>query len=130
MSQKRIPAILPENMIDELNTLAKIQGKSRNELLVNACQMYLDFSAANAQGSYLPQWTVQQINGICGNLQTQLNARSNQLLSSLAIQLTVLQMILADSLEIEPAAVREYTVEAVNALKSNNRVFRMEEIMK
>lgn len=121
---------LPDALIQKLDQIAEQQKTSRTDVIVAACQMYLDQQAAQAPGSYLPQWAVQQIQGLCGDLQTQLNSRSNQLLSSMAIQLTVMQMILADSLEVGAASVEEYTAQAVDSLRKNNRIFRMEEIMR
>lgn len=121
---------LPAELVQDLDNIAKQKGISRTDAISEACRMYCDMAAAGRPGSYLPQWAVQQIQGICGNLQTQLNNRSNQLLSSMAIQLTVLQMILADSLEIKEAAVEAYTAQAVEELRRNNRVFRMEEFLR
>lgn len=130
MMKNKLTCRLPEKLVQRLDALAESTGKNRNELITEACGMYCDMQTLNEPGSYLPQWVVQQVDGICGVLQNNLNNRSNQLLSSMAIQLTVIQMILADGLKITNADVSEYTVQAVEALKGNNRVFRMEEFLK
>ena len=95
----------------------------------DACQAYCDQKLLEEPGSCLPKWAVQQIDALCALLRRDLNARSDQLLSSMAIQLTVIQMILADGLRIHRADVDEYTRQAVDMLKSNNRLFRMEEFI-
>ncbi len=120
---------LPESLVQAMDTIARQKGISRTDLITDACRMYCDLMAVQQPDSYLPQWAVQQIRGICGDLQTQLNNRSNQLLSSIAIQLTVLQLIVADSLEVSESTVREYTAQAVANLKRNNRVFQLDEFL-
>ncbi len=127
--QVRFTARLPAELSDRLEFWAKEAGCSKNDMLIEACRMYGDLKAAHEPGSYLPQWAVQQIRGISGDLQTRINHRSNQLLSSMAIQLTVLQYLIADNLEVSSAALAEYTAQAVEHLKTNNRLFRMDELV-
>lgn len=129
MENKRIPAILPAAVVKRLENIAESEGKSRNEIVRDACQAYCDQKLLEEPGSCLPKWAVQQIDALCALLRRDLNARSDQLLSSMAIQLTVIQMILADGLRIHRADVDEYTRQAVDMLKSNNRLFRMEEFI-
>ena len=60
-------------------------------------------------------------------LEHKLNNRSNQLISSLAIQQFILAKIIAESLDISPDAVELYRKQAVEFLRENNRVFSLKE---
>lgn len=120
---------MPDTLMADMDNLAEQKRKTRNEIIVEACQLYRDYVNMNKPGSLLPQYAVQAMEAIAGTLQTNLNARSNQLISSLAIQLFVIQKMLAENMEVSDMNVGEYTQQAIEMLKRNNRVFRMDDFI-
>lgn len=126
---KQINVRLPEDVIEALETLSAAEDKSRTEIVIEAVRLYRDKVGIQKPGSLLPEYVLQAIDGMCGTLQTNLNAKSNQLLSSMAIQLFVVQRMMADNLEVEPLQIEEYTRQAVEMIRQNNRVFRMQDLL-
>ena len=62
-------------------------------------------------------------------METRLNNRTNKVLSELAIQQAIICQVLAHELEINPRALDNYRRAAVEYLKMNDRVFRLEDIL-
>lgn len=92
--------------------------------------MYRDQKACGRPGSLISQSMKNTLEGLCQMMEQNLNQRSNQLLSSIAIQLYVLQRVVSDNLQIDGNAIDDYTQEAVEMLQRNNRVFRMQEFVR
>lgn len=63
------------------------------------------------------------------NLDHRINSRSNQLLSELAIQLGIMQQVIANNLEVDGSQIAEYRKNTVDFIKTNQRIFRMDEII-
>lgn len=120
---------LPEDVTTALDALSSEESRSQTEIVIDAIRLYRDKAAINQPGSLMPAYVVQAAEAVCGTLQTTLNAKSNQLISSVAIQLFVIQRIMADNLQVSMADIDEYTQQALEMLKHNNRVFRMQEFM-
>lgn len=102
---------------------------SKNLFIENACKFYIDY--LNQQGSPLLNDTViDLVRSIMNTTENRINNKSNQLLSSIAIELGTLQMIIANSLKnVSEEQVKLYRDLSVQFLKTNNRVFRMKEVL-
>lgn len=118
---------LPEDVVTALDALASDEEKTRTEIVIEAVRLYRDKAGINKPGSLMPDYMMQALDGLIGSLQTTINAKSNQLLSTIAIQLFVIQRMMAENLDVDPLLVDEYTRQGVESLKRNNRVFRMQE---
>lgn len=118
---------LPEDVVTALDALASDEEKTRTEIVIEAVRLYRDKAGINKPGSLMPDYMMQALDGLIGSLQTTINAKSNQLLSTIAIQLFVIQRMMAENLDVDPMLVDEYTRQGVESLKRNNRVFRMQE---
>ena len=62
-------------------------------------------------------------------MESRLNNRTNKVLSELAIQQAILCQVIAQELEVTPRALDNYRRAAVEYLKMNDRVFRLEGIV-
>lgn len=121
--------LLPPDVTTALAQLAAEEDASQTEIVTAAIRMYRDQKACGRPGSLISQATKDTLEGLCQMLENNLNHRSNQLLSSMAIQLYVLQRVVSDNLQIDGSLIDDYTQEAVEMLQRNNRVFRMQEFI-
>jgi hypothetical protein len=94
-----------------------------------ALKLYRDKRYMSEKASALPSELTETLLAANALLEKKLNAKSNQLLSSMGIELFVIQCILAHNLEIAPDEVERYRREAADFLRTNNRTLRMEEIL-
>jgi len=58
-----------------------------------------------------------------------INNKTNQVLSALAIETGTLEQIIAASLDVDRGKLKKYRENAVDFLKANNRVIRMDEVI-
>ena len=79
------------------------------------------------QATIIPDELLKVVNSMASLLERRLNNRSNQLLSALAIEVCVLEQVIAASLDVSPGEAEEYRRGAAEFLKMNQRVFRLEE---
>lgn len=63
-------------------------------------------------------------------LEQNINNKTNRVLSELAIQNAIQNMILASELEVSGIDTDSYRKKAVEFLKTNNRVLRLDELLK
>ncbi len=113
-----------------LDELCKQDSISKTALITKAIQVYLDHRRLNVPGSHLPEWQHQQTMAGVADYAHKTNDKSSQLLSTIAIDVHVLMRIIADNIEVPDIVLREYTLEAVELLKQNNRVLRFDEVVK
>ena len=114
----------------DLESIAEEQGTSQTTIVHEALKLYRDKRYMSEKASALPSELTETLLAANALLEKKLNAKSNQLLSSMGIELFVIQCILAHNLEIAPDEVERYRREAADFLRTNNRTLRMEEIYK
>ena len=122
--------LLPLDTAIAITQLAEEEDSTQTEVVKEAIRMYRDQKACGRPGSLISQSMKNTLEGLCQMMEQNLNQRSNQLLSSIAIQLYVLQRVVSDNLQIDGNAIDDYTQEAVEMLQRNNRVFRMQEFVR
>lgn len=113
----------------DLESIAEEQGTSQTTIVHEALKLYRDKRYMSEKASALPSELTETLLAANALLEKKLNAKSNQLLSSMGIELFVIQCILAHNLEIAPDEVERYRREAADFLRTNNRTLRMEEIL-
>ena len=62
-------------------------------------------------------------------LERRLDNRSNQLLSNMAVQLFIVNRVLADSLDISSDVLEQYRSQAAEFIKANNRLLELREVI-
>lgn len=120
---------LPDELKRDIDSIAEKKGKSRNDIITEACRMYRDCEYMSGKATVIPEHILNTLKAIVSGMEDRLNIKSNQLLSSIAIELYVIQHILADNLDLDPNDVAVYRTQAIDVLKRNNRIFRMDEII-
>lgn len=118
---------LDEDVVAAATALAGAKHTSVTAVINEAVRYYRDFVYMEDKASYIPQQFVQQINAILDLREKRQNAKTNQVLSELAIQECIIAFVLANNIEIAPQEIDLYRKKAVDFLRINNRVFRLEE---
>lgn len=118
---------LDEETIAAATALAKEKHTSITAIINDAVRYYRDYVYMEEKASFIPQQFVQQINAILELREKRQNAKVNQVLSELAIQECIVAFILANNIDIPLSEIDLYRKKAVEFLRINNRVFRLEE---
>lgn len=103
--------------------------KNRNDLIEKAMRYYRDSYYMKNKAGFINENILDMARGLADRLEMRLNHKSNQLLSELCIEVCILEQVLAGSIDMDGDIIAEYRKNAVDFLKTNQRVFRMDEII-
>lgn len=120
---------LNEKIVSEIYNIADECHSKRTFMIEKALEQYVESYRLQKKASLLSQEVIDVQKSLVDLLEHRINNRSNQLLSSMAIQQFVLCKVVAESLEISPDALELYRRQAAEFLKENNRVFSLKEMI-
>ena len=120
---------LNEKIVSEIYNIADECHSKRTFMIEKALEQYGESYRLQKKASLLSQEVIDVQKSLVDLLEHRINNRSNQLLSSMAIQQFVLCKVIAESLEISPDALELYRRQAAEFLKENNRVFSLKEMI-
>ena len=120
---------LNEKIVSEIYNIADECHSKRTFMIEKALEQYVESYRLQKKASLLSQEVIDVQKSLVDLLEHRINNRSNQLLSSMAIQQFVLCKVIAESLEISPDALELYRRQAAEFLKENNRVFSLMEMI-
>lgn len=112
-----------------LERLADENGTSQTEIFRRAINMYADHSYMNNQATMINEDVISIVNATVAGMEHRLNNRSNQLLSSLAIEMFIVQRMLEKNLEVRFEDAAAYREEAKLKLNEKNRLFDFTEFL-
>ena len=95
--------------------------------MIDALKLYRDAAYMQDKASVIPMHILNAVTAETTKLEQRINDKTNQVLSSVAIQLYVVQRMMMDNLEVTKQQIEDYTVEGVAFIRQNNRAFRMGE---
>jgi metal-responsive CopG/Arc/MetJ family transcriptional regulator len=129
LTDKKISTVqrIPEKLLADIDAIAEEEAKSRNEIVIDALKLYRDAAYMQDKASVIPMHILNAVTAETTKLEQRINDKTNQVLSSVAIQLYVVQRMMMDNLEVTKQQIEDYTVEGVTFVRQNNRVFRMGE---
>ena len=120
---------LGETLSKDITSIAQEKNQTQNEVICAALRLYRDYCYMGEKASVINEEILKAQQANNNLLLQQINRRTNQLLSELAIQSAITNQILAAELEVSPIDLETYRARAVEFLKINNRVFRLDEIV-
>lgn len=94
-----------------------------------ALRYYNDRYYLEHKATMLPDDILEAMRSTVTLLEHRLDNRANQLLSSMAIQMFIVNKLLADNLEISPDGLELYRQQAVEFLKANNRLLNLKDVI-
>ena len=121
--------VISPDIKSRVEQLAKERSCSNSQIVEDALQLYFDKVYMEEKATVINDELLQAVKGVAQLSEAKINAKTNQVLSSLAIEVGVMNQILAQSLQVSPLAVEQYRKNVVEFLRANNRVLRMDEVI-
>ena len=121
--------VFNEDTKKELDRLVRERKTSQSQIIEVALRLYFDKVYMEEKATVINDELLQAVKGVAQLSEAKINAKTNQVLSSLAIEVGVMNQILAQSLQVSPLAVEQYRKNVVEFLRANNRVLRMDEVI-
>lgn len=125
---QRITVRLPDELYYDVSEIAKYTGSSVNSIIEQAVKYYRDKRYMEDKATLVNEEILKIIQANNALLLQQINNKTNRVISELAIQSAIQNLILASELDVDAVQVDNYRKQAVEFLKTNNRVFRLDEI--
>lgn len=127
MYQRRIS--IDEKLARQVKLIAADTGDSENSVIEKAIAFYSEVHFSKNHSTFLNDNILDMVRGMTDRMEMRLNHKTNQLLSELCIELCIMEQVLAASIDVDGDVISEYRKNAVDFLKTNQRVFRMDEII-
>ena len=115
--------------VASLEAIAQDESRTMTQVVNEALRYYADRYYLEHKATMLPAEIIDAMNSAVSLLERRLDNRANQLLSSMAVQLFIVNRVLADSLDIAPASLETYRAQAAEFLKANNRLLELREVI-
>ena len=115
-----------KRMVEEI---AAKENCTEAAVFENAIRYYRDYLYVQNDGAFITESVKRTVLASVNLMESRLNNRTNKVLSELAIQQAILCQVIAHELEVNPRALDNYRRAAVEYLKMNDRVFRLEGIV-
>ena len=96
-----------------IETIADQENCTVTQIVNEALRYYADRHYLENNATMLSSDILEAMKSTVSLLERRLDNRSNQLLSSMAIQLFIINKVLADSLDLSGDALEQYRVQAV-----------------
>ena len=120
---------ISDETVETLKAIADKENCTETAVIENAIRYYKDYLYMQTDGAFINESVKRAFLASVNLMETRLNNRTNKVLSELAIQQAIICQVLAHELEINPRALDNYRRAAVEYLKMNDRVFRLEDIL-
>lgn len=120
---------ISDEAVEILKAIAKKENCTDTAVIENAIRYYRDYLYVQNDGAFITESVKRTVLASVNLMESRLNNRTNKVLSELAIQQAILCQVIAHELEVNPRALDNYRRAAVEYLKMNDRVFRLEDII-
>ena len=120
---------ISDETVETLKAIADKENCTETAVIENAIRYYRDYLYVQTDGAFISERVKRTVLASVNQMESRLNNRTNKVLSELAIQQAILCQVIAHELEVNPRALDNYRRAAVEYLKMNDRVFRLEDIV-
>lgn len=120
---------ISDETVETLKAIADKENCTETAVIENAIRYYRDYLYVQNDGAFITESVKRTVLASVNLMESRLNNRTNKVLSELAIQQGILCQVIAHELEVNPRALDNYRRAAVEYLKMNDRVFRLEDIV-
>lgn len=125
----KITIRIPDELHADISTIAKDSGASLNYVVEQALKYYRDKRYMEAKATIINEEIINIIQAGNALLLQQINNKTNRVLSELAIQNAIQNMILESELDVNSIEIDSFRKKAVEFIKTNNRVLRLDELI-
>lgn len=119
---------IDDSLAQDITKIAEEENMSENMAMEQALEFYRDYKYMTGKATIINDEILRIGKANTELLEQRINHKTNQVLSSLAIEVSILTQIVAGSLEVDPLQLPEYRKRALEFLRQNNRVFRLDEL--
>ncbi len=120
---------IDKQALSQIEKIAQEDNTTTTAVVNAALKYYADRHYLEHKATMLPTEILEAMRSMVALMEHRLNNKSNQLISSMAIQLYIIDRVLADNLDLTPDALELYRTEAVEFLRTNNRVLHLNEVL-
>lgn len=117
------------SLADDITELASQSNMTENMTIETALKFYRDYMYMKQKSTLISEEILRVNKAGLDLLEQRINQKTNQVLSGLAIEVCILTQIIAGSLEVDPLLLPEYRKRALEFLRTNNRVLRLDELI-
>lgn len=125
----KITIRIPDELHTDISAIAKESGASLNFVVEQALKYYRDKRYMEDKATIINQEIINIIQASNALLLQQINNKTNRVLSELAIQNAIQNMILESELDVSDIDADKYRKKAIEFLRTNNRVLRLDELI-
>lgn len=126
---QRITVRISDELHAAMTEIAKNDGTSLNYIVEQALKYYRDKRYMDDKATIINEEIISIIQANNALLLQQINNKSNRVLSELSIQNAIQNLILTNELDVDKIDADNYRQQAVEFLKTNNRVLRLDELI-
>ena len=126
---QRITVRISDELHTAMSDIAKDDGTSLNCVVEQALKYYRDKRYMDDKATIINEEIISIIQANNALLLQQINNKSNRVLSELSIQNAIQNLILTNELDVDKIDADNYRKQAVEFLKTNNRVLRLDELI-
>lgn len=128
MSLKRSIRV-DEDLILDIQKIAEEKNSSDNFIIEQALKFYRDYYFMKEKATFVNEDILNVLSANLNLAEIRINNKTNQVLSELAIGVSTLNQIIANSLDVDPIKLQSYRANAVDFIKTNQRIFKLDEIL-
>lgn len=118
-----------DQLAEDVKSIAVELNQNANQVIETAIKFYRDYYYQQEKATFINKEMIEIIKSTFRTAENSINQKTNRVLSELAIQAAVQNLILANSLDVKMQDLHVYRLKALDFLKENNRVLRMDEII-
>lgn len=126
---KEIRVKIDDALHADISTLAKDNDCCVTETVVEALKVYRDYKYMADKATIINENIIKIVQANNNLLLKEINNKSNRVLSEVAIQSAIQNMILEHELDVSNADADFFRKKAIEFLKTNNRVLRLDEVL-
>lgn len=120
---------IENTLLADIMQITKERGfKNDSQTIEEALKLYRDYHYMQNKACFINDQIIQVIQASYRMAESNINQKTNRVLSELAIQNAIQNFIIASSLDVDNADMSNYRLRALDFLKQNNRVLRLDEL--
>lgn len=119
---------IDDHLAEDISKIAKDSNINDNMAIETALKFWRDYMYMKDKATIINEEILRVQKAGLDLLEQRINHKTNQVLSELSIQVSILTQVISNSLEVDPLQLPEYRKRALEFLRANNRVLRLDEL--
>lgn len=120
---------VPDELMTDIKAIAEELHQSENQVIETSLKFYRDYHYMQNKACFINEQILGIIQASYKMAENTINNKASKVISELAIQAAITNLILSDSLNVPAKSLYKYRLQALDFLRENNRVLRMDELI-